>query len=328
MFRYSRFLYGQWVHLHQGKEMDSRYVALEDFVRSIKGAPASVLWILSLTRGYFSLQALQQATGYSRKPVKAALTWLEAREYVAFQPDRGWCLGPSFQRLGSSFKQPSTDQRPFSAAAGEDAVPLDPHQPADRRKVSPPDLDLGCLIDPPSPGTVNQPIKQTTMAGSGIPPEGNALARLLAHAGIRGRPLAQLQARADLDEAVVLAWHWHCLTLPWLQNPPGYLICRLKDGHSPPDTFLRLAQAWRKMDPQDRQQLLAAASGNDRGRRLHAGATDGRDLRYLLGDDFWPELDTGCLEAYQQLLLSAPQEARDDQLESNQPTSVTWQRRM
>jgi hypothetical protein len=76
----------------------------EDFVRNIKGAPASILWILLLSGRSLDGKELQRATGYSDKPISDALAWLEPRGYVQFNGrQNGWSLGAGIRQLPLPF---------------------------------------------------------------------------------------------------------------------------------------------------------------------------------------------------------------------------------
>lgn len=112
---------------------------------------------------------------------------------------------------------------------------------------------------------------------------------------------------AHVPLPVVLAYWWHINT--WAtNNPQGSLYRRLSQGHNtPPADYLRLAQVWLAMDGDDRAELREAAGGTQNG-VYHPPVANGRQFRFQLGDDFYPELDATALDAYLYLLANAPEE--------------------
>lgn len=71
-----------------------------DLVRNLKGAAASILWILLLSGRSLTNKELQQATRYSDKSVKDGLDWLEPRGFVQFNGRvNGYSLGMTTRQL-------------------------------------------------------------------------------------------------------------------------------------------------------------------------------------------------------------------------------------
>lgn len=71
-----------------------------DLVRNLKGAAASILWILLLSGRSLTNKELQQATKYSDKSVKDGLDWLEPRGFVQFNGRaNGYSLGITMRQL-------------------------------------------------------------------------------------------------------------------------------------------------------------------------------------------------------------------------------------
>ncbi len=63
-------------------------------IRSLKGAPLSVIAALQVNRGCLTARELQEATGYSDKPVSQALARLEEMGLVVHHGrSRGWSVG-------------------------------------------------------------------------------------------------------------------------------------------------------------------------------------------------------------------------------------------
>lgn len=83
------------------------FVEQQDFVRNIKGAAASILWILVLSGRTLTNRELQRATRYSDKPVTDALVWLEEREIVQYHGHyNGWSLAAGIKQLPLPFELP------------------------------------------------------------------------------------------------------------------------------------------------------------------------------------------------------------------------------
>lgn len=71
-----------------------------DLVRNLKGAAASIILILALSGRSLTGDELCVATGYSDKPVKQALAWLEPRGFVQNNGrQHGWSLGSAVAQL-------------------------------------------------------------------------------------------------------------------------------------------------------------------------------------------------------------------------------------
>lgn len=76
------------------------------FVRSIKGAAASILWILLLSGRACTQRELETATGYTDKPLMTGLALLEAERLIQYNGRRhGWSLSGGFYQLPLPFAQ-------------------------------------------------------------------------------------------------------------------------------------------------------------------------------------------------------------------------------
>lgn len=76
------------------------------FIRSIKGAAASILWVLILSGRACTNEDLQLATNYSDKPIKDGLSLLEAEGLVQYNGKfNGWSLAGGFYQLPLPFHQ-------------------------------------------------------------------------------------------------------------------------------------------------------------------------------------------------------------------------------
>lgn len=70
------------------------------FVRSIKGAASSILWILLLSGRACTQRELETATGYTDKTLTTGLALLEAERLVQYNGRRhGWSLSTGFYQL-------------------------------------------------------------------------------------------------------------------------------------------------------------------------------------------------------------------------------------
>jgi len=71
----------------------TQFQEVEDFVRNIRGAGASILWVLLLSRRTLTKAELEQATNYSDAPIRKALHWLASREFVMHHGKNiGWSI--------------------------------------------------------------------------------------------------------------------------------------------------------------------------------------------------------------------------------------------
>lgn len=193
-----------------------------ELVRSLKGAPASVLWVLVLSGGVRRQAALVAATGYSDKPVRQALTELARQGLAKRQGSQGWVVTPAFRR---EIRSLLAQESPGRAGPRAPALSRQPARSRGRRPGSRP----------------------------------SDLVRLLQRIGIGPPALNRLAARPELagDPARALAWWWYYQTQSWPTNPAGLVICRLEDGDQPPPAFLDLARCWFRVDTADRQEMRA-----------------------------------------------------------------------
>jgi hypothetical protein len=111
----------------------------QEFVRNCKGAAASILLIMLFSGRSLTNRDLQQATGYSDKPVTDALGWLEPRGIVHYvsQAD-GWTLGPGLARLPFSPLQLADITRLLTADGVTEALSAAPARltAGDKRPLS------------------------------------------------------------------------------------------------------------------------------------------------------------------------------------------------
>jgi len=96
-------------------------------VRTLKGAPLSIMVALSLVGTAVSNEWLVANTGYSGKPVQSALMYLHEHGYVVLTT-RGWKLAGKERQLPLSAEPETSDVDPAPLQAG---VPLDEPDNAD-----------------------------------------------------------------------------------------------------------------------------------------------------------------------------------------------------
>ena len=90
-------------------------------VRCLKGAASSILWALLLEGRPMTAGQLQEATGYSDKPVSQALARLRALGLVAHHGRyQGWSLSKRMRDGG--FAPLSTGRRPVAEVRGRQLV--------------------------------------------------------------------------------------------------------------------------------------------------------------------------------------------------------------
>lgn len=244
------------------------YLGQVDLVRSLRGAPASIVLILLLSGRPHTLQELEEATSYSDKPVRRAMRFLACRGVVGKSGGAGWSLRGEFRRhIVEAFRPPPDgghDRGPNLASLGH-----------------------------ASPDGI-QP--EATPIPQGLTAE---LAELLNHMGILSPAYDTLLAREELqsDPALARAWWWYVLTQNWTKNRPGLVIASLNERRDPPPAFLALARIWPNVTPEDRLEM----------RDLHWRAWSPEQMA-LYFTDAYPQMTAAVFTAYQSLYDAAPDE--------------------
>ncbi len=316
------------------------------FVRDIKGPAASILLVLLMSGRSLTQAQLEEATGYSDKPVRQGIDRLT--DYGLLQNNGrydGWCISPQlplpFKELWQghhgkfledgddaqtgqtqeSAYSPATETQdaPPAGAGSQDTLPSVGTQTSTRPRSEIPISEIGISDLGLSHARVdhdclidcdlNTHVDQSINQSSNEEP-GNSdqLAALMRHLGIHGRVFAEFQQQ-QLPPAHLLAWHWWTLCQPWLtRNPLGYAIKLLRQGQLPDPAWLGLVAWWQGLDADDRALALLHVTGHENGRRWHEPAKGGTDLAYWLRDDLEPLPGTAVLEALVQLSRHAPQE--------------------
>lgn len=204
-----------------------------DFVRNIKGAASSILFILILSGRSLEAKELEDATGYSDKPIKKALTWLEKRRFVQYNGHHhGWSVCRETQLL-----------LPFIHILEE---------PVDEKSGNSPKIGNIPISAPTTTTTINDHKESKNNSSSSkegnedrnipdlsnklppFPTDRNTIEYWIVKAGVgNGSPKFHKLMNADLDWSVVRA---HALER--LANPkqiwPGLFITRLLQGDPPP----------------------------------------------------------------------------------------------
>ena len=308
------------------------------FVRDIKGAAASILWILVISGRCLTNLQLEGACNYSGKPIAKALANLEERRIVTYHGRRnGWSLaGPlhqlplPFAELPAPQERLTPQERPQeSAPTGgtmprpDGSYPQSYPQDEDRtrknsgfdgqsrnfsgfdgqsRKNSGFDENSAVVVDLKDK---EQDLKQQQQQEAPPTRKNSGLATLLRRIGINGAAFTRL-VQHQADPAAVLAWYWYALSRPGIINPPGYAIRRIDGRETPPQGFLELARVWPALSPADRETLRQAATGNEDGRITHPPAQTGVQMHRYLDDP--SGLTHPALDAYLSLLGDAPEE--------------------
>jgi len=273
-----------------------------DLVRNWKGAAASIMWILLLTARSLTGKELARATGYSDKPVTDALAWLEPRGWVQNNGrQHGWSLAAGQLHL------PGITSHSIPEVVGGD------RNNSDDRKLS--DLADACNADDLdlSLQEREQPTLQQDREDRNFS-EDTAVA--LRAAGVRGRAVHDL-ATAGIDAVDVWGWWWWSLTEEWLNNPPGYLIDRLRCGERAPAGFRELARTWPDLAADVKREVMSCVTGVDDGRLLAQPCRSSAELSFRL--DGVVDWSIEALAAVLTLVNAAP-----EVLESESPTTADY----
>ncbi len=124
------------------------------FVRSIKGAPASVLWALVFTRHPMTNQELQRWTGYSPDSItRATQVLLDLGWLVALSPYGPWALAPGRQLPLMEMPSVSAESLP----SGSDILGTP--------------LSSSSIVDDPTPQVTEEETKEQNDPQKTAPPE-------------------------------------------------------------------------------------------------------------------------------------------------------------
>jgi hypothetical protein len=223
-----------------------RFEELTGLLAGLKGAPASVLWALSLAGRPLSQSELLLLTGYSEKPVRRAVRALLAQGIICHE-------GPRVLALAEDWATQTTSQKHGAAAPAEAAGHGRRDQKSRRSSRASGTSDdqhvVVAEIDP-DPVQIDQQQQQD-------PEEAAHLAALLRRMGINGRAFQRLAARNDLAARpeVVLAWWWYYRSQEGVRNPAGAAISRLDGRDQPPEGYLALAKLWPGLTDDVREEL-------------------------------------------------------------------------
>lgn len=236
-----------------------------DLIRNLKGAPAGILLILALSGRSLTARELEEATGYSDKPITKAVNWLAPRGYIQNNGRaRGWSLGPAgrtlFAGVLGNIPHPSASQLTDRDPAAAYQLPpgrnnSEPH-PENLRTSAPQEkicLDPGLLADDPG-----SPARQTNTDPAAAARKNPDLALFLQRIGLRDPAYSRILARDTLPAAV--AWYWESLGQDWMDNPSGWLVRRLDSGADPLPAYAELAHAWLALDDADLDDFYAVCA--------------------------------------------------------------------
>ena len=109
-----------------------------EFVRALKGAPASILLAFIVTGGELNMNDLKTITGYSDKPLTRAIRFLALKGLVQKYRDRRWILSPKIKAEfhKAAFVSASQDNR---GPAPDTIVTRSPAAQEERKEPGPVD---------------------------------------------------------------------------------------------------------------------------------------------------------------------------------------------
>lgn len=218
-----------------------------EFVRSIKGAAASILWILLLSGRSLTGEELQLATGYSDKPITKAMELLELRGFVQYNGRRhGWSLPAEvaqlplpFSRLPDGLDRRNSDlssSSPSSSYMKTSRQRLEEDDeivPGDRR-IS----DLGGEVDRKVSDLGNGVDRRNSDLSQSVD---DAVEKLCRAAGV-GRSMSKRLASCEwVTPEYVQA---HLAKMERDDEPLRFAIQRMKEGDPAPDVQSDPYQEW------------------------------------------------------------------------------------
>lgn len=178
------------------------------FVRSLKGAPASVLWAFFYTRQAMTALELQQWTGYKGDNLTVALRLLVDLGWVSARSSRGpWCLveGRQLPLMGES-----------------DLIGVRPGV----------DVDVDISFSPPTNTTsLTTSRKRNPIKSDSWTDEDRAKLAALDAAGIRGKKARELIRLPWVTVEYIEDHHAAIVDEDW-DNPQGMMVYRI-EGQEP-----------------------------------------------------------------------------------------------
>lgn len=198
------------------------------FIRSLKGAAASILWVLMLSGRTCTSKELELATNYSDKPVSDGLALLETEGIVQHNGKfNGWSLGPGFYQLPLPFHQLTNGAALLDAGGnGGGVIGLEDRNNSD-------------LLSSSSSSYTDKAFSNTQEEEEEARDSRNysEVMGLLVAAGVAPRSPALLNLmKMRLDPVYVRAHIEHRQTVLEQGNPypPGWLINKLRCGDPAP----------------------------------------------------------------------------------------------
>jgi len=248
----------------------SQWTDQQDFVRNVKGAPASILWAFVLSGRTLTPRQLQAATGYSDKPVAKALLFLTERGILVPRGRlTGYSLAGGLDQLPLPFSHRPTVRIATRASYQQPVDKLDGIIPSNDDPGLVEDLDL-------KQEEINQPDQERR----------NSVHRLLASLEAVGivEPASSRFVYLQVVPEMVTAWYWWASAKTWVRDVPAYVVSMLDKHRQPDSAFMDLAVAWHMMGQEAQDLLRVEARGTERGVMVKLPAASGADLFERVGE--------------------------------------------
>lgn len=286
--------------------MINSFVEQKRFVRDIRGAAASILWILLMSGRSLTNIDLEDATGYSDKPINQGTARLQEYGLIQDNGIAGWSIANvtqlplPFRELWQGFHgkhlmdnnaqtgptQESVWSYANGAAAGsQDTLPSElstelstghgDNVPKTAAEIGISDPLINVVVVDQE--LINKQQQQQTAIGN----SDLDLVTVLRKIGVKGRAFHDLLQR-QADPACVLGWHWWTMAQGWSRNPVGYVIARLNERQAPPDGYVELVRWWYALDGDSQELVRCHLSGWQDGQYLHAKPEDAAGMDYWL----------------------------------------------
>jgi hypothetical protein len=214
-------------------------------VRELKGAPLSIVFILSMVQQRVTQEWLERATGYTDKPVSQALAYLQEIGLVDHSRS-GWQLTSQAQQLplpldlldGGQETDEGAAADASGAAADASAKPIQSKFVDMSRKYSDSLITItteSLKSEEEVSNSNNSPGRKNSDSGVKGPDLAETIQELR-NAGVVGKRLASLAALPHVTPAYVRAWDAQLQHEKGDDYKPGLLIYTIESGAPAPPT--------------------------------------------------------------------------------------------